>query len=145
MDKVTGHLDKINFNDNPNYPIVEDTLETYLGFIKNWDQETLDHVKEIKALGLDEHKNVLFEITVKVSAKNLQEDMEEALRIAKKHHAKMVVFGLNQPNKQVYPNLKEKTLARKILSFAKNLEMPIKDQLVVSGSSFYSFAENGLI
>ena len=67
--------------------------------------------------------------------------MQEALM----QKATGIILCHNHPSGSVRPSLDDKALTRQIVEAAKVLNMKVIDHVVVSGNSYYSFADVGLL
>jgi len=131
---------------SPVYPEMTNTLNAYLGLINVWDDESINSTKQVRMLGLGDHGNVIREIRINAKWDTIFTNVEKCLESLRDISAiKQVLIVQNEPNKDIYPGPREKTLARKIWSQAKYLGVPLMDQLVVSENSYYSYKENEVV
>jgi DNA repair protein RadC len=59
-------------------------------------------------------------------------------------NASAFILAHNHPSGQVQPSSQDYWVTRKIMQIANLLEIPMKDHLIVTDKSYYSFADAGL-
>ncbi|MFM9056864.1 MAG: DNA repair protein RadC [Bacteroidota bacterium] len=64
---------------------------------------------------------------------------------AVQHKASAVILGHNHPSGTARPSDSDKQLTQKLKEVGKALEMPVLDHIIIAGSRFYSFADEGLL
>jgi DNA repair protein RadC len=59
-------------------------------------------------------------------------------------NASAFILAHNHPSGQVQPSSQDYWVTRKIMQIANLIEIPMKDHLIVTDTSYYSFADAGL-
>ena len=59
--------------------------------------------------------------------------------------ASSLILVHNHPSGNLEPSNADKALTRKLKSAGEFLDLPVLDHLIVTGSGFFSFADEGLI
>jgi DNA repair protein RadC len=130
--------------ESPNYPELDTAVNTYIGLIEHWDEKSINSVRQLKTLALDDNNNVICEIYFDVKKDTLFANLEDSFDLAKKNSAKKVILAQNYAFQHSYPDQSDKKLAKKILKFASKSGVTVANQLVVSENAYYSYTENGL-
>jgi DNA repair protein RadC len=64
---------------------------------------------------------------------------------AVQHKASAVILGHNHPSASARPSESDIQLTNKLKEVGKALEMPVLDHIIIAGSRFYSFADEGIL
>ena len=116
--------------------------------LKNWDEHEINSFKQYKALLLDSEDRIIAKLTiprhVKFTIKHMNSILNNIISIAKSNGASQIIIGQNNPLKNILPTPSEKEIAAEIKKICESEHMPVYDQIILSGSSYYSFKKNGL-
>jgi DNA repair protein RadC len=127
---------------------IEGPTDAYLGLVKNWDEYEMHSYKQFKALLLDSEDRIIAKLTfprhVKFTHKYINSILNSIIGIAKDNGAAQIIIGQNNPLRNILPTPSEKEIAAEIKKISESEHMPVYDQIILSGSSYYSFKKNGL-
>lgn len=70
-------------------------------------------------------------------------DPKRIFREALDRRASSVILCHNHPSGQLRPSLEDITLTRKLVEGGRFLDILVQDHLIVTGTGYYSFADNG--
>jgi DNA repair protein RadC len=68
-----------------------------------------------------------------------------AVEVALRHKAKYVILAHNHPGGSIQPSADDVKLTEKITAVLAELSIRVLDHLVISGDSYFSFSEKGLL
>jgi len=127
---------------------IHGSTDAYLDLIKNWDDAEMHLFKQYKALLLDNDDQILAKITFprefKFTVKLISSILNKIFDIAKANGATQIIIGQNSTLENVLPTRTEKDMALAIKKISESEHIPVSDQIILSGSSYYSFKKNGL-
>ena len=72
-------------------------------------------------------------------------DPKIIFRVALENRACSIILGHNHPSGNTKPSESDIQLTKKLKEAGKNLEISVLDHIIIAGSSFYSFADEGLL
>jgi DNA repair protein RadC len=117
----------------------EDALE-YLGFIRNKRQEYL------VCLSLDSGNRLIARRTVTIGLLDVSlVHPREVFAGPLKDHAASVIIAHNHPSGATSPSRDDIKTTQQLVSAGALLGLPMRDHIIVTGRSYYSFQEEGII
>jgi len=72
-------------------------------------------------------------------------DGKVIFRNALLNNAHAIILAHNHPSGQLQPSENDKNLTKKMVEFGKMIDCPILDHIILTSTSYYSFADNGNI
>lgn len=105
----------------------------------------LNH-EEMWAMLLNRANNIIH--TFQVSRGGLSQtvvDIRLILREALNHYASSIILAHNHPSGNCQPSSQDITITKKLVEAAKWMDIEVLDHLIISGDSYYSFADEGEI
>jgi DNA repair protein RadC len=72
-------------------------------------------------------------------------DPMEVFSFALQNRAVKIILSHNHPSGELIPSAADKDLTEKMLAIGKFINVPVIDHLIITETSFYSFADEGLI
>jgi DNA repair protein RadC len=146
VENASGSSIAIMKYDNPQK--IEGPTDAYLGLVENWDDHEMYSYKQYKALLLDSDDRLIAKLTlprqVKFTTRHINSILNRIIDIAKSNGATQIIIGQNNPLRNILPTPSEMEMAAEIKKISELEHMPVYDQIILSGSSYYSFKKNGL-
>jgi DNA repair protein RadC len=72
-------------------------------------------------------------------------DPKKVFGIALENKSSSIIVAHNHPSGNTQPSEEDLRLTRKLVSVGKSLELPVLDHLIVTGTRYYSFADEGTL
>lgn len=72
-------------------------------------------------------------------------DLRRIFKIALENNAVSIILGHNHPSGNLNPSDADKIITRNVAEAGRVMDIAIKDHLIVTAFSFYSFADEGLL
>ena len=72
-------------------------------------------------------------------------DPRLVFKAAIEHHASGIILCHNHPSGNTKPSNEDLQLTKKLRDAGKNLDINVLDHIIIAGTSFYSFADEGVI
>jgi DNA repair protein RadC len=107
-------------------------------------ESCIEHHEEMWAIYMNNQHKVLG--VAKISQGGLSEttaDPKIILQIALKANASSIIISHNHPSGNPQPSDCDKVITRKIQEGCKYLDMKLCDHVIISPTSYYSFADDG--
>jgi len=123
-------------------------VDAYLGLLKNWDDQELSVIRRYKALLLDQEDKVIAKLSFpkefQFLKKTIKSIMSDLFYVAKTNGASKIIIGQNSLKDKIIPSEEEQRLAIIIKNAGQEENIPVADQIIFTGSMYYSFKKNGL-
>jgi DNA repair protein RadC len=115
-------------------------------FREFWDTGTIEYYEEFKVMYLNRGREVLGIYThSKGGLVGAICDIRMIFQAALKANAHSIIVAHNHPSGNLEPSQADKDITRKIKEAGKILEIPVTDHLILTQSSYLSFADNGYL
>src|SRR5690606_14758888 len=126
--------------------IIHNASEAYQVFKSFWDVDLMPFLEEFKMMMLDSADRVLAVHDLLLLGLTAQfTDIQAIIAAAIKVGAHAIILAHNRPSGAVQPGKEERTLSTKIVSVAKQNGILVRDHLIITRNSYFSYSENGLI
>ena len=116
-------------------------------FMENWDQDSIEHIEEFKLLLMNRSNSVLGILAVsKGGLSGTVTDVRLIFQGAIKANASGIIICHNHPSGNLNPSESDTKLTHKIKEAGNLMDIQLLDHMIIiSDSSYYSFADNGLL
>lgn len=127
-------------------PRVTKSSECYQLLLANWDKDTIELQERFKVLLMNNANRVLgiYEAAAGGIGETIA-DVRLILIAALKASATGMILSHNHPSGSTIPSEPDRALTRRICEAAKLLGIRVLDHMIVTSSSYYSFADQGEI
>lgn len=123
-------------------PQVSSAHDAYNILAENW--EDVSHIESFKIILLNRANKVLgISIISTGGVSGTVADAKVIFQAAIKANASSVILSHNHPSGNLKPSEQDITLTKKIRAAGKVLDIAVLDHLIITDSSFYSFADEG--
>lgn len=151
MHKFNDDDGRRNMTENPIFSpceqiIIRNASDAYQIFKSFWDVDLMGFLEEFKMMMLDRdgkvsavHDLLLLGLTAQFT--DIQAIMDTALKVG----AHAIILAHNRPSGAVQPGKEERMLTARIVSMAKQNGIVVKDHLIITRDSYFSYSEHGLI
>ncbi|QHT70743.1 JAB domain-containing protein [Rhodocytophaga rosea] len=127
-------------------PKVASSHDAYTLLHSSWDPEKLEFVEQFKILLLNRANCVLGLVEVSTGGvAGTVADPKLIFAAALKANASSIILAHNHPSGNLKPSEADLQLTRKLKEAGKFLDLPILDHLIITGESYYSFADTGAV
>ena len=131
---------KVNPSDRPQ---IISSHSAYDILMEHWSDQ-IEIVEEFNILLLNRASRVLCFFNVsKGGQSGTVVDAKVVFTAALKVRACSIILSHNHPSLQLRPSLADLELTKKLVAGAKLLDMTVLDHLIVTPTSYYSFADEG--
>lgn len=111
-----------------------------------WDEGKIEHVEEFKTILLNRANQVLGVADISSGGvSGCTADPKLIYQIALVSNASGVIISHNHPSGNLKPSQADIDLTRKLKEGGKFLDCPVLDHVILTKSSYYSFADNGIL
>ena len=127
-------------------PVIVSSKDAYNVLMKTWDEGKLEFVEQFNILLLNKANKVLG--VYKVSSGGVTgtvADPKQIFAAALKANACGLILSHNHPSGNLKPSRQDEQLTGKIKEAGSFLDNKVLDHLIVTGESYYSFADEGLL
>lgn len=133
------------FNDTTNEYITA-SEKAYQQVLKFFNQDTMYMQEQFVVLYLNRANKVLGGYSHSTGGiTGTIADIRIILSIALKTLATGIILSHNHPSERLIPSEEDKRLTKKIKEAGNLIDITVFDHLIVSPSSFYSFADEGIL
>jgi DNA repair protein RadC len=130
---------KFKMNELPQVSSSQDAYE-----ILSQDWEDISYKESVKIILLNRANRVLGVSIISTGGiSGSVVDSKVVFQTALKANASSVILVHNHPSGNLHPSQADRELTEKIKAAGKFLDIPMLDHLVLTDSSFYSFADEG--
>lgn len=132
-----------NFGERPN---AGTSKEAYNILSRSWNSGTIEFIEEFKILFLNRRNKIiaLYEMT-KGGTSSTVVDMKLLMAAALKTNASKIILAHNHPAGTLAPSEQDICITRRVSEACKIFDITLVDHLILSGTDYYSFADNGLV
>lgn len=127
-------------------PMVASSKEVYELLKRNWDDAKIELIEQFKVLLLNRSNKVLG--ICELSSGGMAGTVADPKMIfiaALKTAASNIILAHNHPSRSLKPSRSDIELTRKIKEGGQLLEITVLDHIILSGESYYSFADEGMM
>ena len=127
-------------------PTIQTSKDAYQVLLQSWDEGKIEYVEQFAILLLNRANKVLG--VYKVSSGGITgtvADPKQIFTAALKANACSLVLSHNHPSGNLKPSRQDEELTRKIKEAGSYLDIKVLDHIIVTGESYYSFADEGLL
>ena len=127
-------------------PKINHSADSYQFLLQSWDPNKLEFVEQFKVLLLNQAMKVLgvYEVSTG-SVTGCIADPKLVFCAALKANASNIILAHNHPSGNFDPSTADKNLTAKMVTGAKYLDLAIRDHIIVTKESYFSFADHGLL
>lgn len=131
----------------PNYsiserPIIRSSNDTYSLLIQQWDDGKINFIEEFKLLLMNRCNRVLGIVNLSMGGvSGTVVDTKVMFATALKANASAIILAHNHPSESLKPSDADIKLTRRLVECGKLLDINVLDHLIVTRSSYYSFAD----
>lgn len=119
-------------------------MDAYKVLSENW--ESLVHVESFKVILLNRANKVLGVSNIsKGGVAGTVADVKVIFQTALKANASSVILAHNHPSGNTHPSDNDIKLTRKLYAAGKTLDISVLDHLILTDSTYYSFADEGVM
>jgi len=135
----------------PNYkpserPQVTSSKEAYDIFLAHWSMGRIDLIEEFKILLLNRKSRVLGIVDISVGGISATYvDPRVIFAVALKSGANGIILCHNHPSQETLPSHHDIAITSKLKEGAKLLDLLILDHIIMTGDSYYSFSDSGIM
>jgi DNA repair protein RadC len=111
---------------------------------QSWNENTIELFEEFKIILLNRANNVLG--IYQVSSGGVSGTIADAkliFSVALKCAASSIILCHNHPSGQLKPSEADKTLTKSLVKAGELLQISVLDHVILTSSSYYSFADEG--
>lgn len=113
---------------------------------KMFDSDTLDYNESFITIFLDaSNKTIGWHKVSQGGITSTVVDVRQIFSVALKVRATQIILAHNHPSGNLKPSAADGLLTDKIKQAGKVLDIKLLDHLILSDTSFYSFADNGIL
>ena len=122
---------------------IEGPQDAFDAFWDTWDQETVEHIEEMKMLLLDRSNKALGIVTIsKGGTTGTIIDVKLIMQYALKANAHRIILAHNHPSGNLNPSEADSKVTELIRKACKILNMKLLDHLIISpGETYRSMQE----
>lgn len=125
-------------------PKITCSMDAYKVLSENW--ESLVHVESFKVILLNRANKVLGVSNIsKGGVAGTVADVKVIFQTALKANASSVILAHNHPSGNTHPSDNDIKLTRKLYAAGKTLDISVLDHLILTDSTYYSFADEGVM
>ena len=127
-------------------PQITCSNDSYQTFKENWDMGRIEFVEQFKVLLLNRANRVLgiYEVSTGGVAGTVA-DPKLIFVAALKACASSIILSHNHPSGNTKPSAADIQLTKKMKQAGELLDIAVLDHLILTGESYYSFADEGLL
>ncbi len=127
-------------------PKITKAKDAYDLLLSVWDMDTIELSESFRVLLLNRANHVLGCLQISQGGiTGTVVDVRIVFGAALKAAACGVILAHNHPSGNLNPSMSDRELTRKMVDAGKLLDINVLDHLIVTQSSYYSFADEGLI
>jgi DNA repair protein RadC len=126
---------------------VKCSRDAYNIFMENWNSDIIEFVEEFKILLMNRSNSVLGILEIsKGGISGTVTDVRLIFQAAIKCNASGIICAHNHPSGNLNPSESDTRLTNKIREAGMLMDIQLLDHLIIiNDSSYYSFADNGLL
>jgi len=115
-------------------------------FFRSIWSEKLEYIEEFKVLMLTRANKIIGFVKISQGGTTgTVVDPKLIFQAALKANANSLILAHNHPSGQLKPSEQDLFLTKKIKDAGKFLEIPVLDHIILTGESYFSFADDGLL
>ncbi|WP_293299581.1 RadC family protein [Pedobacter sp. UBA4863] len=127
-------------------PQISSSKQAYNLLMANWDMELINYIEQAKMILLNRNNRVLGIINLSTGGgASTVMDSRVIFATALKATATSLIVAHNHPSGNLRPSSEDIRLTEKLKQAGRLLEIEVHDHLIVSESSYYSMAEEGMM
>ncbi len=127
-------------------PQIIHSKDVYEIFKQSWDENKIDFVEQFKIMLLNRSNRVLAIYEVSTGGiTGTVADPRIIFTAALKANAVSIALAHNHPSGSPKPSIQDETLTTKIKNAGLFLDIKVIDHVILSGESYFSFADEGLL
>ncbi len=127
-------------------PQVLHSKDVYEIFKQSWDENKIDFVEQFKIMLLNRSNRVLAIYEVSTGGiTGTVADPRIIFTAALKLNSVAIALCHNHPSGELKPSRQDEALTEKIRNAGLFLDIKVIDHVIISGESYYSFADEGLL
>lgn len=127
-------------------PQISSSRQAYDLLMANWDMELINFIEQAKMILLNRNNRVLGIINLSTGGgASTVMDARVIFTTALKANATSLIVAHNHPSGNLRPSSEDIRLTKKLKEAGKLLEIEVHDHLIVTESSYYSMAEEGMM
>lgn len=123
---------------------IENPLQAYYIFLDNISDDSETPGKEYHAILLDNDYKINCEVSFLPKNGDQRKKFEEVLQLAKKKKLSKVFLAESSFSKNILPSARQADLAKQFKELARELNVSLIDQIILSERSYFSYGENGI-
>lgn len=125
---------------------IKNSQSAYDSFLNSWNKQTIELQEEFKILFLNRNNEVLgiYNLSKGGTAQTIV-DIKLLFAVALKSNAHSIILAHNHPSGNLKPSDADKNITAKIKKAGKYLDISILDHLIISRTSYLSFADDGIL
>jgi DNA repair protein RadC len=126
-------------------PKISTSSDAFILFRDSWDFELIEFVEQFKVMLLSRANNVIGILSISTgNVSGTIADPKLIMAAAIKANASGIILCHNHPSGSLKPSQADLDLTRKIREAGKFLDLPVLDHLIISRSTYFSIADEGL-
>ncbi len=120
--------------------------DAYNTLRKLWQEDTIEYREQFYVLYLNRSNTVLGYFLHSIGGvAGTMVDVRQILGIALKANASSIIVSHSHPSGNLKTSEADKSITRKIVEAAKLFDISVLDHLILTKSSYYSFADEGVM
>ena len=147
---ATAQVSEITLSYRPNLKPSQRPKVTCSGdaceiFRQVWDPDKIEFIEEFRVMLLNRANRVIGIVTISAGGiSGTVADPKLIFAAGLKACASSLILAHNHPSGNLNPSQADIKLTQKLKKAGEVLEMPVLDHIILTGESFYSFADEGL-
>ncbi len=115
-------------------------------FRQIWQEDTIEYKEQFYVLCLSRNNQVLGYFLHSVGGlSGTIVDIKQILAVALKANAASIILCHNHPSGSLSPSVADRDITRKITEGASLMDVTVLDHLILTETSYYSFADEGTL
>lgn len=127
-------------------PKVDSSRSAYTYLLKGWNQNFLTFIEEFKVLLLSRANRALGIYSASRGGRaGTVADPALIFAAAIKANASSIIVAHNHPSGSLSPSQSDRDLTKRLVQGGQVLNIQVVDHLILAGTTYFSFADEGLI